>query len=125
MATKGQYFLKDKKARIYRKCEGGTEPRGSTYYVPLTASDVWCYTRQLTENQLFTAHMYLDDETRFFVFNFQDGIKQYDVIRYKEAWYSITRVDTMDDYNGELFVYVKNIKINPKQEQVKPYGFEP
>lgn len=119
MTTKGQYFLKDKKALIYRKNERGQ------YYTPLTASAIWCYTKQLTENQIFAARMYLDDETRLFVFNFRDDIKQYDVIKYKDAWYSITRIDTMDDYNGELFVYVKNIKINPKGEQIKPYGYEP
>ena len=123
MATK-QYFLKDKKAQIYRKYEGGGSGR-SISYIPLTASALWCYTRQLTETQIFTARIYLDDETRLFVFNFRDDIQQYDVIRYKESWYSVTRVDTMDDYNGEVFVYVKNIKINPKQEQIKPFGYEP
>ena len=43
----------------------------------------------------------------------------------KNEWYEVTRVDTTDDYNGELFVYVKNLKWGLKEEYIKPYGYEP
>ena len=125
---KGQYFLKDKKAQIYKKHTGGKDADGfpvGDYYTPIAPVDLWCYTKQLSQDQLYAAHAYWDDETRLFVFNFRDDIKQYDVLYYKGGWYSVTRTDTTDDYNGELFVYVKNYKYSLKAESIKPYGYEP
>lgn len=125
---KGQYFLKDKKAQIYKKHTGGKDADGFSvgdYYTPIAPVDLWCYTKQLSQDQLYAAHAYWDDETRLFVFNFRDDIKQYDVLYYKGGWYSVTRTDTTDDYNGELFVYVKNYKYSLKAESIKPYGYEP
>ena len=97
---KGQYFLKDKKAIIYKYFKGEKDSSGfykNDYYVPLTPAALWCY------------------------------IKQYDTLYYpaKNLWYEVSRVDTTDDYNGELFVYVKNLKTGIKEEKIKPYGYEP
>lgn len=127
---KGQYFLKDKKAQIYKHHDGGTDPEGFStggYYTPISPAALWCYTKQLSQDQLYAAHAYWNDETRLFVFNFRDDIKQYDTLHYidKNEWYEVTRVDTTDDYNGELFVYVKNLKWGLKEEDIKPYGYEP
>ena len=127
---KGQYFLKDKKAIIYKYFKGEKDSSGfykNDYYVPLTPAALWCYTRQLSQEQLYAAHAYWNDETRLFVFNFRDYIKQYDTLYYpaKNLWYEVSRVDTTDDYNGELFVYVKNLKTGIKEEKIKPYGYEP
>lgn len=131
MATirKGQYFLKDKKAQIYKHHNGGTDPGGfpiDDYYTPIAPAALWCYTRQLSQEQLYAAHAFWNDETRLFVFNFRDDIKQYDKLHYiaKDEWFEVSRVDTTDDYNGELFVYVKSIR-GIKEEDLKPYGYEP
>ena len=127
---KGQYFLKDKKAQIYKHHDGGTDPEGFStgdYYTPIAPAALWCYAKQLSQEQLYAAHAYWNDETRLFVFNFRDDIKQYDTLYYpaKNLWYEVSRVDTTDDYNGELFVYVKNLKTGIKEEKIKPYGYEP
>lgn len=128
--NKGLYFLKDKKAQVYKHHDGGKDPDGfptDDYYTPIAPVGLWCYTKQLSQEQLYAAHAYWNDETRLFVFNFRDDIKQYDKLHYidKNEWYEVTRVDTTDDYNEETFVYVKNLKWGLKEEKIKPYGYEP
>ena len=126
-SQKGQYFLKDKKAQIYQFHEGEKDADGfmtEDYYTPVSPVPLWCYAKQLSQEQLFAAMTYWNNETRLFVFNFRADIKQYDKILYKNAWYEVTRVDTTDDYNGELFVYVKDEKAPPGEGQIKPYGYQ-
>lgn len=126
----GLYFQKDKKAQIYKYHKGGYDEEGFStggYCTPIAPDSLWCYTRQLSQEQLYAAHAYWNDETRLFVFNYRDDIKQYDYLYYvnKDQWYEVSRVDTTDDYNGELFVYVKNLKYKPEEDDIKPYGYEP
>lgn len=118
------YYKKDKKAQIYKKVSGGRDDRGfpiGDNYYPIAASQIWCYTSQLSQQEVFSAATYGDNETRIFVFNYYNGIEIYDMINYKNTWYSITRIDTADDYNGETFIYVKSIKEKPKDDAIKPY----
>lgn len=130
MATnkQGLYYLKDKKAAIYHPISIRNS-RGYyvlTYLVPVAPADMWCYARQLTQDQLYAAHAFMESETKQFVFNYYQGVKLYDLLRYKGAWYEITRVDTADDYNGELFVYVKDYKGSTiTDDMILPYGVEP
>lgn len=126
----GLYFQKDKKAQVYKKHSGGKDEDGfpvGDYWTPIAPASLWCYARQLSQEQLYAAHAYWNDETRLFVFNYRADIKQYDYLYYvnKDQWYEVSRVDTTDDYNGELFVYVKNLKYKPKEDDIKPYGYEP
>lgn len=125
----GLYFLKDKKAQIYNTVY--VEPEKSysnpiAYYVAVNPAPLWCYTRQLSQDQLFAAHAYWNDETRFFVFNFRDDVQIYNHVYYKGDLYEVTRVDRTDDYNGETFVYVKNVKgAKSDIERLRPYGWKP
>jgi len=80
----------------------------ASVYYPRSSSSLWCYSKQLSQNQIFEAHSYGQEETRFFIFNYFSGIKVYDLILYRGTWYEITRVDTKDDYKTDLFVYVKD-----------------
>ena len=45
------------------------------------------------------------------------------MVRYRGKWYRVTRVDTKDDYNGEVFVYVENANGGwiPKNTEIMPY----
>ena len=127
---RGLYFKKDKQAQIYKHHNGNYNDEGfpvGDYYTPVAPALLWCYAKQLTQEQLYTAHAFWNDESRLFVFNHRDDVKQYDLLYYanKDQWYEITRVDTTDDYNGELFIYVKNLKYKPKDDAIKPYGYDP
>lgn len=108
---KDQYFLKDKKADIFKNTgAGGQDSEGyplPDQWRPITPAPLWCYTKQLSQDQLYYSHAIGQEETRLFVFNNYPGIVLYDLIRYKGEWYQITRVDTKDDYKGDLFLYVK------------------
>lgn len=109
----GLYFKKDKKAQIYKKVSKGQAPYGYSagdYFYPIAPAQVWCYSSQLSQTDIFTAAAYSQSETRYFVFNHYKGVEVYDMIQYRGEWYRVTRVDTQDDYNGELFVYVENAK---------------
>ena len=124
---KGQYFLKDKKAQHYKVYSTGGGVGDPTYYIAMSPAPYWCYCKQLTQEQLFAAQAYWNDETRFFVFNNKPDIKQYDLLLYKGNWFQVTRVDTTDDYNGETFVYAKDAKggNKPRPQYIKPYGWQP
>ena len=50
----------------------------------------------------------------------------YDYVYYRDKWYEVTRVDTTDDYNTDVFVYVKDAPIGrqPSEDELKPYGWK-
>ena len=75
---------------------------------------------QLSQSQTFEAATYGDDENRFFVLNYRDDLKIYDFVEYKGKYYSITRLDTKDDYKGELFVYVKDTARGDTPKDIEP-----
>ena len=122
----GLYFKKDKKAQIYKKVSKGQTPYGYSagdYFYPIAPAQVWCYSSQLSQTDIFTAAAYSQSETRYFVFNHYKGVEVYDMIQYRGEWYRVTRVDTQDDYNGELFVYVENAKDGwiPSDDEIEDY----
>jgi len=105
----GLYYKKDKKAQIYKKVDVSQPGYKPKYvYAPRSPSLLWCYSAQLSQEGVYMAHAYGDDETRLFVFNYDAKVEFDQLVLYRGVWYLITRVDTKDDYNGELFVYVKN-----------------
>ena len=97
-----------------------------TAYRPIAPADLWCYTRQLTQEQIFGAAQYYENETRIFVFNYREGVTATGgYVRYAGIWYEITRVDIPEDYKGgELFVYVTEYKGTIKETNVLPYSDE-
>ena len=124
----GQYNLKDKKAQLYSRVSvqtPGLMPK--TYYVAMTPAPTWCYTRQLSQSLTWEAAQYGDDETRLFVFNQGSPVTVYDYVYYRDKWYEVTRVDTTDDYNTDVFVYVKDAPIGgqPSEDELKPYDWKP
>lgn len=125
---KNQYYKKDKKALIH-DAVSYAEPgkMEKTYYVPRTPSAIWCYARQLSQETIFEAKSYGEDENRFFVFNRGTVVELYDLILYREKWYQVTRVDTEDDYNTDVIVYVKDVPRGsvPSADQLKPYEWTP
>jgi len=100
-----QYHLKDKKIYVYKAINSVRSVLEDKEYVPLV---LWAYTRQLSQDQIYQARAYGESENRLFVLNYNKRISVGDFIKYKDHYYTITRVDSMDDYNTELFVYVKD-----------------
>jgi len=106
---KGLYFLKDKKAKVY-KIDPTPHGVGEDDTLILVG-DLWCYAKQLNQNLVAEAGVvYANDESRLFVFNYNSDIDQGCFIKYRGEWFKATRVDTTDDYNDEMFVYVSEYK---------------
>ena len=121
---KGQYFKKDKKVKLIRRTArdtAGGYPKPVYQY--MTPSAIWAYTRQLSQDQKYAAHAYMTDEERYFVVGYRNDLKLYDIVEYKGVFYSITRLDTEDDYNTDLFIYVEKAKPGdtPKAAEILPY----
>jgi len=115
------YYKKDKKVKLIRKTTTKDKYGNSTrVYRYLTATAIWAYARQLSQDQKFAAAQYGESESRLFVLNYRDDLKVYDFIEYRGVFYQITRLDTQDDYNGELFVYVKEAATGDKPSNVQP-----
>ncbi len=124
---KNQYFTKDKKAQVYIQAGSYQDAYGIYHtggYYPIAASSLWCYARQNSQSLGFSAGVaYVNEESRFFVFNNNAHIVQGALILYKEKWYTIQRVDTKDDYNGDMFVYADDTPSGdtPRQSDIKAY----
>ena len=115
-------FLKDKKAEIFKRHEMRDMMGGaSVSYRSISPAPLWCYTRQLSQELIFTIRAHDMKEKRYFVFNYRDDVAVGDLVRYRDTWYEATRVDTQDDYRGDLFVYVKDCDDIPKHGEVMPY----
>ena len=127
---KNQYYKKDKKAQIYKSVGsivdeyGDHRPGG---YRPIAPKPLWCYTKQLSQQQKYIAACMSSDETRLFIFNYLPNVEVYDYLLYKGMWYQVTRVDHLEDYNTETFVYVNDCGKNrgPDDDELLPYGAEP
>lgn len=125
---KNIYYKKDKKALIYDSINVQSPGHmAKTYYVPRTPSAIWCYARQLSQETIFEAKSYGEDESRFFVFNRGTVVELYDLILYRDKWYKVTRVDTDDDYNTDIYVYAQEAPIGsiPSASTLKPYKWTP
>lgn len=115
------YYKKDKKVKLITK--SSTQDNYGNYisvYRYITNSSIWAYANQLSQSQTFEAATYGDDEIRLFVLNYRNDLKVYDYIEYKNKYYTITRVDTKDDYNTELFVYVKDCARGDIPHDIQP-----
>lgn len=118
---KNQYFFKDKKVKLVTLMTGRDQWGNSTkIFKYLTNESLWAYTNQLSQSQTFEASHYGNNEVRMFVLNFRNDLKQYDFIEYRDKFYSITRLDTKDDYNGELFIYVRDTTNAEAPKNIQP-----
>lgn len=120
----GKKLLKDKKAEIFQSVDY-SEPGGfpQQKWKPISAAPLWCYAKQLSQDLVFQAARYGEEEKRLFVFNYSKAPSLYGLIKYRGAWYEITRIDTAEDYKGDLYVYVKDCPMGkvPNDEDILPY----
>ena len=119
---KSRYYLKDKKAMIYKNVriqEPGRMPQSK--YIPIAASSLWCYASQLSQDRIYQAKAVGEDENRFFVFNHLTNVVVDDALLYRDKWYHITRVDTEDDYNTDTFIYCDDMSTQPSSSEILDY----
>ena len=106
---KSKTFLKDKQCRIAHLVQT-VDDYGAPYerWEYLTEDPLWCYTRQLSQDQVWQGMQFGTHEKRLFVLNYRSDISTGDLIEYRDRRYEVTRVDTECDYRGDLFVYVRD-----------------
>ena len=120
-SNSGLYFKKDKKVKLIRKYnERDSMGFNVTTYKYITNQSLWAYATQLSQEQVFAAASYGEDEKRLFVLNYRNDLELYDIVEYKGKYYSITRLDTKDDYNGELFIYTKDTPRGDTPHDIQP-----
>ena len=124
----GQYRLKDKKAQLYT-VESVSKPgyMPQQYYIATTPAPTWCFAQQLSQALVWEAKVAGASETRLFVLNQGTTVKPYDFVYYENEWYRVTRVDTTDDYNTDVYIYVEDAPMGdiPDADHIKPYGWTP
>lgn len=118
---RNQYFKKDKKVKLITKTTKKDKyGQTITVYKYISDASIWAYAKQLSQSQELEAKTFGTDDKRLFVLNYRSDLKIYDYIEYNGTYYSITRLDTKDDYNGELFVYVKDVDKGDTPTNIQP-----
>lgn len=116
--------LKDKKITVYKVVHGTTDNGyAKKRWQPLHAGALWAYTRQLSAKELFAAQAQQFQEERLFVINWRRDIAPGMAVRYRDNWFEIVRVDTLEDYKADVKLYVKEAMGGgrPKDDELLPY----
>ena len=124
MFAREKKYLKDKKAEVF---EIVYDDNDDEYWRPITPAPMWCYTRLVSESKKFEARIVDESIERYFVFNYNAKIEVDSIIRYKGVWYQAERVDTQDDYRGDMHVTVRECPKGdlPDERRILPYGVDP
>ncbi len=124
MFAREKKYLKDKKAEVF---EIVYDDYDDEYWRPITPAPMWCYTRLVSESKKFEARIVDESIERYFVFNYNAKIEVDSIIRYKGVWYQVERVDTQDDYRGDMHVTVRECPKGdlPDERRILPYGVDP
>jgi len=113
--------LKDKKIGIYKK-ETIKDSAGfsTTVYKAIHPGRLWAYVRQLSAGEFYASAALQQKEEMFFTVNWRDDINPPTsfFVRYKEKFYSITRVDTFEGYKQDLKLYAALLASQPKPSEV-------
>lgn len=101
-----QKRLKDKKIEILEGqnvAEPGNMPRYE--WAPIHTGKLWAYVRQLSAREYYAAMAVQNEEQMLFVVNWRDDIKPDMLIKYKNRYYNIKRIDTFEGYKSNLQLY--------------------
>ena len=119
-------LLKDKKITIYKavRVEKDKEGFGTKRWQAIHPGTLWAYARQLSAREFFEAAAQQFQEERLFVVNWRRDIASGMIVRYLGNWYEIVRVDPLEDYKGDIKLYVKEALggNRPKDDEILPYG---
>ena len=78
---------------------------------------------QLSAKEFFAAAAQQFQEERLFVVNWRRDIAPGMLIRYRENWFEIVRVDPLEDYKADIKLYVKEAigGMRPKEGELLSY----
>ncbi len=110
--------LKDEKADVYKKVATPDGMGGISYeYRPISSSGLWCFTRVTDSNIDLIGDSKNYIEQREFTFNYNENIKVFDYIKFKDTWFEI--IEIRNEYAGETFVIAKRISGSfPDQSEI-------
>ena len=114
--------LKDKKIAIYKAVHGVKDKEGFTKkrWEPIHSGSLWAYTRQLSAKEFFAAAAQQFQEERLFVVNWRTDIAPGMLIRHRDNWFEIVRVDPLEDYKADIKLYVMEAigGMRPKEDEL-------
>lgn len=117
--------LKDKKINLYKSVRVAKDKEGfgTRRWEPIHPGSLWAYTRQLSAREFYEAAAQQFQEERLFVVNWHRDIVPGMVVRYRDNWYEITRIDPLEDYKADVKLYVKEAVggNRPRDEELQPY----
>jgi len=84
---------------------------------------LWAYARQLSAKEFFAAVARQSQEERLFVVNWRTDIALGMVIRYRDSWFEVVRVDPLEDYKADIKLYVKEAigGMRPREDELILY----
>lgn len=99
--------LKDKKIEILAASFTKDADGFSTETLAPIALPVWAYFRQLSGKEISAAQTVQAIEEVQFIIGWRDDITTAHAVRFRGAFYDITRVDTFEGYRGDIALYCK------------------
>lgn len=98
--------LKDKKIEILAPTDVSQPGDMPNYtWAPIHTGKLWAYIRQLSANEHYAAMQVQANEEMLFVINWREDVTSANVIRYKDKYYNIKRVDTYEGYKQDIQIY--------------------
>ena len=99
--------LKDKKIEILAVQSVINENGYAVETLQPICPPVWAYFRHLSGREYHAANAEQVQEEALFQINWRAGLSTAHVIRFKGVLWDITRVDTFEEYKGDLTLYCK------------------
>ena len=99
--------LKDKKIEILAVTHK-QDPEGySIETLTPISPPMWAYFRQLSGKEVYAAMSVQATEEVLFIIGYRTDITTRHIIRFRDADYDITRIDTFEGYKSDLTLYCK------------------
>jgi len=99
-------LLKDKKIEILEGrnvAEPGNMPRYE--WTPIHEGKLWAYVRHLSAREYYAAKAVQAEEEMLFIINWRNDITTDMIIKYKNRYFYIIRIDTFEGYKGDIKIY--------------------
>lgn len=98
--------LKDKKIEILAGQNVANPPlRPKIEWTPIHSGKLWAYVRHLSAREYYAAMTVQAEEEMLFVINWRDDITTDMIIKYKNRYFDIKRIDTFEGYKSDLQIY--------------------